>query len=762
MSLKNHPDYQEEVNYLNDTKEYMEQVIETSEKNRGTFEQNIQQALRGLNPTDGSESYINLLVNTRFLEKAMENIIHLKKLRDKPYFARIDLQSMGLPAPEKLYIGKTSLFRTDNLQPVIIDWRAPVSNVYYEGRLGNVTYEVDDDEITGELKLKRQYSIEEGQLRDFQDVDITTNDELLQASLGANADHRLKDIVSTIQAEQNQIIRTDMYRPLIVQGVAGSGKTTIALHRIAYFIYTYAEHFNPEQFLILAPNRLFLQYIANVLPELGVEQVQQKTFSELVSEWIGTKYTMTDSNEKIIELTNHQIDENRRKLIIWESSFKGSMEFKQVIDRYLQRIEEKTYPTEDFKLGKRVIYSNNEIRRMIEKDYAYLPLFQRIEKIKKVLTHTMKVKKKEFITETENKYDQLLQQTRWKIREEEKRHQKALEIIEKRDQILSFIEKKSKVLVKDYMAQFIKKDLFTYYKELVTDKEYMGKLEIGLSDEQIDFFTENMTSILKKKKYEIEDTGALLYLHHQLFGFKEPLKVRNVVIDEAQDFSLFQLFALKKMVNTDLFSVLGDLSQGIHSYRGIQNWDHVKEYIYPNAAFKLLEQSYRTTVEIMNVANEVIRQSQVPNLLLAKPVVRHGEKPSFISYDKSFASDLAKNIKQMKEIGYKSIAIIGKTIEECRKIEDQMNNENVISVRVLLGEEEYQTDETIIVPAHISKGLEFDVVFVVVVDEVYSLDDLEVKLLYVAMTRPLHRLFVYYRGNQFPLLEKINPDVYIK
>ncbi|WP_339061718.1 hypothetical protein [Tepidibacillus marianensis] len=380
MSLKKHPDYKKEVHYLNDTKEYMEQVIETSEKNRGTYEENIQQALRGLNPTDGSESYINLLVNTRFLEKAMENIIHLKKLREKPYFARIDLKTKDLSTPEKLYIGKTSLFRTDNLQPVFIDWRAPVANVYYEGRLGTISYEVDDEEISGELKLKRQYSIEEGQLKDFQDVDITTNDELLQASLGANADHRLKDIVSTIQTEQNQIIRADMYRPLVVQGVAGSGKTTIALHRIAYFIYTYAKHFNPEQFLILAPNRLFLHYIADVLPELGVEQVQQKTFPELVSEWIGSKYLMIDPNEKIIKLTSHQIDDKRRRLLVWESTFKGSIEFKEIIDRYLQEIEENLYPNTDFQLGKRVIYSHDDIRRMIEKDYAYLPSFNELKK----------------------------------------------------------------------------------------------------------------------------------------------------------------------------------------------------------------------------------------------------------------------------------------------------------------------------------------------------------------------------------------------
>ena len=762
MPLKEHPDYKEELNHLTDTKEYMEQVISESENNRGSYEENIKQAMRGLNPTDGSESYINLLVNTRFLERAMENIHHLKRLRSKPYFARIDLKTKHLPTVEKLYIGKTSLFRSDNLQPVIIDWRAPVANVYYEGRLGEVSYEVDEEQITGELKRKRQYVIEEGGLQDFQDIDITTRDELLQASLGSNADHRLKEIVSTIQAEQNQIIRADMYRPLIVQGVAGSGKTTIALHRIAYFIYTYAEHFNPEQFLILAPNRLFLNYIADVLPELGVEQVQQKTYIDFLQELIGTKYKVGDPNLKFIEITSRPPEDPTRRLLIWESTFKGSMEYKRVIDGYIQEIEEGLHPSDDFKLGKRVIYSKEEVKRMIVKDYSYLPLFGRIEKIKKVLTQTIKEKRKEFIIETENKYDKLLQQNNWTIREEEKRHKRALQIIEKKERIVEFIEKQSKTLVKEYMKQFSKKDLFTYYFDLLVDKEkLLTLLNRKELEQEVEFLSTQSVTRLKKKIYELEDTGALLYLQTQLFGFKEPIKIRNVVIDEAQDFSLFQLFALKKAINTDLFSILGDLSQGIHSYRGIQNWDQVLEHIYPNGAFKTLEQSYRTTVEIMNLANEIIRQSQVPNLILAKPVVRHGEKPALIQYQNDFVPDLEQKIKEMKEQGFKSIAIISKTIEECQKIDDLINKKSDMKVRLFLGDEEYQTDEVILVPAHIAKGLEFDVVMIVSVDEEFIQEDLDIKLLYVAMTRPLHRLFVYYREKTYSLLKQVDPATYL-
>ena len=200
------------------------------------------------------------------------------------------VQTCALP----IYIGKTSLLREGAFTPLVVDWRAPVANLYYEGRLGENTYESEGDIYEGELLLKRQIAIENAQLVDFIDVDITTNDAFLQASLEASADKRLKDIASTIQAEQNRVIRANMRRPLIVQGVAGSGKTTIALHRIAYFIYTYEKTFNPETFMILAPNRLFINYISEVLPELGVEKVKQTTFIDFMSELIGKKINLVD------------------------------------------------------------------------------------------------------------------------------------------------------------------------------------------------------------------------------------------------------------------------------------------------------------------------------------------------------------------------------------------------------------------------------------------------------------------------------------
>ena len=213
-----------------------------------------------------------------------KKIQDIKQIKDKPYFARIDFTEDNSNQLEKLYIGKISVLDSSTQNPIIIDWRAPISNLYYDGRIGKSSYDSPDGVIEGNISLKRQYFIENQILEKYSDIDLKATDELLQVALEQKADDRLKNIVATIQGEQNAIIRADINKPLIVQGVAGSGKTTIALHRIAYLIYKYEKEFDPDNFMIIAPNKFFLNYISNVLPDLGVENVKQYTFEDLAKE----------------------------------------------------------------------------------------------------------------------------------------------------------------------------------------------------------------------------------------------------------------------------------------------------------------------------------------------------------------------------------------------------------------------------------------------------------------------------------------------
>ena len=309
----------------------------------------------------------------------------LKKIKNKPYLARIDFKAND-DEKEELYIGKLSVLDSNTQKPIIIDWRAPISNLYYDGRIGKSNYKSPEGIIEGEISLKRQYFIENQILEKYSDIDLKTNDELLQVALAEKADDRLKNIVATIQGEQNNIIRADMNKALIVQGVAGSGKTTIALHRIAYLIYNCEKEFDPENFMIIAPTKFFLNYISNVLPDLGVENVKQYTFEDLAYEIIGKKLKISDSNEKLVTIVNKEFDEINNgdiDTIIKESKLKSSIEFKNIVDGYLKQVEDNYLPQKDFIIENIRIMRYENIKKLFTENYKDLEFERRIEEVKK-------------------------------------------------------------------------------------------------------------------------------------------------------------------------------------------------------------------------------------------------------------------------------------------------------------------------------------------------------------------------------------------
>ena len=232
VSVRDHKDYQSEVERLEFTKEYIKTILEISRGNKEYFVENMKQSFADLDPGDSSVSYTNLLTNAQFLELAESELKRLESIVSKPYFSRINFTNSGEQKEEILYIGKASLFDRVNQTPVIVDWRSPIANVYYDGRLGDVSYDAYGETQTGFLSLKRQYEIENGLLKEIRDIDLTTHDELLQKSLSGKADNRLTEIVATIQNEQNEVIRASLKHPIIVQGAAGAGKQR--LHSIEF------------------------------------------------------------------------------------------------------------------------------------------------------------------------------------------------------------------------------------------------------------------------------------------------------------------------------------------------------------------------------------------------------------------------------------------------------------------------------------------------------------------------------------------------
>ncbi|WP_412966975.1 RNA polymerase recycling motor HelD [Fredinandcohnia sp. 179-A 10B2 NHS] len=762
MSEERHRDFEDEVERLRFTKQYMDIVIRASESSEENFKENLRGALEGVDFKDSSLSYLNMLTNSTLLRRTNEEVRNLKRNRSKPYFARIDFTRDETGNEEVLYFGKVSLFDKETQQPIIVDWRSPVANLYYDGRLGEVSYEAEGEEFNGYLKLKRQFIIEDGELAEIRDVDLTTTDELLQKSLSESASNRLTDIVSTIQEEQNNIIRADLNKPIIVQGAAGSGKTTIALHRISYFIYTYAEYFSPDQLMILAPNRLFIDYISEVLPELGVDHILQTTFVDYVKKCLGKPIKLTKPESKLLGFINDEFEQP--EMIRWISSFKGSLEYRDIIDHYVEDILRSLLPQEDFYVSQFRLYKAKDISHLMTYEYRYLPYYKRVEKIKNVLQNTVRLEKKKMIQKVTKFYDDKLDKALFKTKfDPEKRRRYVSKAMDKQAELIEEITKQSRTAVNSYIKKIPRHDVFHYYKKFVN--ELFPSYATGiLSEEQITFFSKYQEKLTKERVYELEDLPALLYLQGKLYGLKKELKARNVVIDEAQDYSYFQLAALKSALETDMFTIVGDLAQGIHSYRGINNWDPVLEEIFPRATYKTLQKSYRTTIEIMNTANQLLKLLQL-DLPMVEPVVRHGDVPIFHQLphsEQDTVNLMTDEIRGFYNQGMKTVAIIGKTNKECEKLARAFKKHSDLPVQLLKENEEINKEEVVIVSSHLSKGLEFDAVLIYSNNEQFHKNEIDIKLLYVAMTRPLHRLHFFGTEASNFLLHEVEESLYAR
>ena len=748
--MMRHPDFEKERERLDFTKRYIDVVIKTAESSKDQFQKNMQEAF---GDADWSESglYSQLLTTANFFEMSQSELESLKIASNKPYFARVDFVRNDDEEGEILYFGKTSLYQRESQEQIIVDWRSPIANLYYEGRIGEVEYHAEGETFSGNITLKRQLMIEGGELEEVRDIDLTTTDELLQESLSKSSSNRLTDIITTIQEEQNKIIRADLNKPIIVQGAAGSGKTTIALHRISYFIYHYKDLFDPRQLMILAPSRVFIDYISEALPELGVDKVKQFTFAEYVQIAIGRPLNLKQDNKliRILEENNEETE-----VAIWISGLKGSPLFKLILDGYIKDIFSSFHPVEDFYCDNYRLYSAKKFIRLLEKDYWYLPLYGRLDKLKVILQNEVKLKKKKMLDQVADFYQTKIDKAFAKNIDPVKRKEFVTKCHDKKMERTERMKKAIRTSVKAYFKPFKNKSLLQYYQELYEDPDRMvlysnGKL--GLEDARA--LCEYNQKLFHDKNYEIEDLGALLYLQELLFGVDKDNKAKNIVIDEAQDYSFMQLQALKTTFDTDMFTLVGDLAQGIHSYRGLQTWDEVHRCIFPRATYTELQKSYRTTNEIMGQANRIL-QLLPYDFPEVEPVVRHGQKPEFIAIKRDgWEKQLIDLIEMLKSEGYKTFAVISKTMKDC-----ELANEKLSKVSTdfhLINEEGMiPKHKTMLVPSYQSKGLEFDVVVALSLEEKFLREnELDIKLLYVTMTRPLHRLYFFGSEKEDFLLE---------
>ena len=731
-------------------KEKLKEVSKKLEEEENVIESNLSTTSTNYD----KDSY----VRAQLVYVGNKKLKDLKKIKGKPYFARIDFTAKG-DTLEKLYIGKLSVLDSKSQRPIIIDWRAPISNLYYDGRVGKSSYDSPGGKIEGEISLKRQYFIEDGKLEKYSDIDLKATDEALQVALEEKADDRLKNIVATIQGEQNNIIRADMNKALVVQGVAGSGKTTIALHRIAYLIYNCDKEFDPEDFMIIAPNKFFLNYISNVLPDLGVENVKQYTFEDLAYEIIGKRLKISDSNEKLVTIVNKEFDEINNgdvDTIIKESKLKSSIEFKTNVDGFLKELEENYLPKKDFILENVRIMRYENIQKLFTETYKDLDFEKRINEVKKHVFSKIK-NNKEIIekTITAKRTARINAMLKEDLTEEEKR-QKRIEIFEETEKVLKRLDKDDIKIVDFYFNEINKKDAIEHYKDFI-ENYIFDKLDNEILGS---YLVRNTMRNLNKGEVTFEDLAPIIYIHYKIYGSKVKSKLRHVIVDEAQDYGEFQFSMLKTILKSNSMTILGDIAQGVHSYRGIENWKKFIDVEFPDGdvIYTTLEKTYRTTKDIMKKANEVIEklpEFEKQFIVNGEPVI---DKKDSIHIEKMQNEDetiksCIERIEDYTRQGFKSIAIIGKNMNECKTIKKKIDKYTKNIKLIQSKDSEYNAGISI-VPSYLAKGLEFDgVILFNVNDENYKNTVLDIKLLYVAITRAMSKLDVFYTGKIAEIME---------
>ena len=651
-----------------------------------------------------------------------------------PYFARIDFKAITDSDFKEIYIGRNGISKDGKV--LITDWRAPISSLYYDSSTGKTSYKSPTGDVLGEVALKRQYDIENGKLIEYFDVDLVSSDNLLQKYLNANNDSRLKSIVATIQSEQNDIIRRPIDENVIIQGVAGSGKTTVALHKIAYLVYNYINSVKQSQYLVIGPNPVFIKYIKTVLPDLDVSGVSQLTFEQFAKDYIGEEIEINPSNKKIsasIAGKSNDIDK-----------FKSSMLYKNMLENffelYLKRIVSKPLKLNDF-----VVLTEEEMA----------PIFARaLEEQHATLQGRVDATIERLIDYVKNNVDSIL--TRYNEYENNLFKNASLE--ERESLRKKFI--KERIEIQKNCSATIRK----YFAKAVLSPIKLYRLFISMLDDfniygykKINELKKTTMANIKGNKYDFEDLAALLYLKLRTEPNRQYSNIKHTVIDEAQDLGIFNFYVLKKCLPTSTFSIFGDLAQSIYDYRGIDNWDEVNSLIFNNKANIVnFNKSYRTTASIMNVADAI---SESINLGKSDLVVRQGLPVSFDEAPTSneLVEQIANKIKEYKEKGYKTIAVISRTDLLSRYINDDLRELGIVIPNVT-EKDDVSLDEFSVctISNQLAKGLEFDAVILNNVnDKIYSCDStLDMKLLYVAVTRALHELDITYNGKIPEVLQK--------
>ncbi|MDU3721835.1 RNA polymerase recycling motor HelD [Clostridium celatum] len=687
------------------------------------------------------------------LKKEIEN--YEEALRE-PYFGRVDF-SEKFGNEENIYIGKKGISSSVDGEEIVVDWRAPVADLYYSGTGGEAYYRAPMGVIEGELNLKRKFLYNNNDLEKI--FDESTNkiiindaegselvDEFLKINLEESRGKKLKEVVATIQKEQNDIIRWPKNLPIIVQGSAGSGKTTIALHRLAYLLYRYRESMDGKDILVLAPNKLFLDYISEILPTLGSNDVKQTTFQELVIKELKLKGKIRSKDDKLKELI--ELEDNKdKKNIVNASRVKGNLIFKTIIDRYITLLEGSSLEINDIEIANYILFSKREIMRLYLKDLQSYPINKRKDEIKRYLSLKLKEKVESLVIQIDREWDLKIKEIKKNLEDGEERRHKLIEVYNERDNLKEYIRHDAKKVMNEYFKNWRGITCNDIYMNLFKD-EQVFEIATGnrIPKSLAEYIKAEAISNNEKGIIDEDDLPVLFYIHMILEGIDEKSKYKHIVVDEAQDYSPFQIYLINKLSKGNSLTLVGDLAQGIYHYKGIRTWEDITEGVFDGkATFISLSQSYRSTVEIIDFAKGAL-EAQGLGLKTAKPVLRHGDKPKIkkTASRRESIRIMEEIIDKLKDQGKHSIAIITKTYAEGKVLEREFKKHTNIEFTLIKGNEKHgPLTDVIIIPSYLTKGLEFDGTIIYNPTEKNYPDNLlNQRLLYVALTRALHNEYI--------------------
>lgn len=727
----------EELGYLNTTLDFLKSELskelaalsETKKKLISSHKDMWEDAGLFLNDFDrviGANQYLmEVKVQSASYYDKLKLVEKYKRLLNSPYFGRFDFVEYDSRDSEKIYIGLSSVIDSKTGNIMVYDWRAPISSIYYQYELGKASYNSPAGTISGTVTLKRQYKIRNSELKYFFDSSIKIDDEVLQEILSQNSSDKMRHIVESIQKEQDIVIRDKEYELLIVQGVAGSGKTSIALHRIAFLLYqglnTQLESHN---ILIISPNMIFSKYISSVLPELGEDNVTQVSFEGYASSILQEK-TAVESRNAQLEYLIASKNQDELSIKLESMEFKGSACFVELLDRIIDHYERNVIAFEDISYDGKIIFTRQQLKTLFLNNRIGLPIAKRLKRVENIIYSKIHPLRKNR-TEKIEKFVQKLEGYELEIKSFSRL------LLLKQSQV--FQKRLKKITDVDY---------FKLYETLFNQQGLLPKLAAGLSlPGSLEHIITATIKNLNNGQIGYEDCAPLLYLKLRLEGSDSFSDIKHVVIDEAQDYEPVQYEVFKLLFMNASYTVLGDIHQRIEKDVDNAIYDNIIRTFQKKKSLKInLNKSYRSSFEITEFSKNVL--GNVSNI---EALQRHDDNPtiSCLKTVEDIDSALIQGANNFRIQGYESIAILCRTALEAESLYDRL--QHVTEINLISSDNDEIQKGITIMPIYLAKGLEFDVVLIYNASMENFSTELDRKLLYIACTRALHRLVIYYSG----------------